>query len=325
MWCAQRLSGTLCMDNNIFSINNLSVNPDFDFLNTLLNQDGTDNEDDFSESPYVSTNISCTYIDPIDYSNSFKNLKNISILSLNIQSLSAKFSDLKELIYILSCSNCSPDIICLQEIWQINSEADFSIPGYSNLVYKTRSNNVQGGGVGIYVGSHLSFNMSPIHSVFADRLFESIFVEVSLSNSKLLVGSVYRPNSGHPTLTQSEQFSQSLEILANIASQISTSNIPTRILGDFNIDVLKYNTSTQVSEYIDLLFSFGFLQLVTKPTRCSHNSATLIDHIISNTIGSNSESLILTSLISDNFPIIHHCNSQKKFSKTKILPNQRLF
>jgi hypothetical protein len=67
---------------------------------------------------------------------------------------------------------------------------------------------------------------------------------------------VYRPNSGHPNLTQSEQFSQSLEIFSNIANQLSTSKIPVRIVGDFNLDVLKYNSNPQVTEYVDLLILF---------------------------------------------------------------------
>ncbi len=98
----------------------------------------------------------------------------------------------------------------------------------------------------------------------------------------MIVGNIYRLNSGHPTLSQSEQLTQALDIFSNIANQNSSSNIPTRILGDFNIDVLKYDSNPHVSEYVDLLFSFGFLQVLTKPTRCSANSATLIDHVLSN-------------------------------------------
>jgi len=113
-----------------------------------------------------------------------------------------------------------------------------------------------------------------------------------------------------------------LKFLQTIANQISTSNIPTKILGDFNIDALKYGISDQVSEYIDLLFSFDFLQLVTKPTGCTHNSATLIDHVLSKSVCVNADSFILTSLISDHFPIVHHCNSQKMSIKPKTIQSR---
>jgi hypothetical protein len=74
-----------------------------------------------------------------------------------------------------------------------------------------------------------------------------------------------------------------------------------------------------VTEYVDLLFSFGLLQVITKPTRCTQNSATLIDHVITNAVGPYIESIIITSLISDHFPILHHCNTSKKISKPTII------
>ena len=297
-----------------FSLNNLSTNPDFNLLNILSNRDGTNESDFFNdESPYETANLTCEYIDPVTYSTNFKNFANVSILSLNIQSLSAKFSDLKELISLLETSNCSPDVICLQEIWQISPYANFSLPGYSQFEYKVRSNNTQGGGVGIYVRNSIPYTVSPTFSIFSDRLFESIFVELTLpkSKSKLIIGSVYRPNVNHPNLSQSEQFSQSMELLSNLLSLITNSKSNVRILGDFNIDVLKLNSSNQAAEYIDLLFSFGLLQVITKPTRCTSNSATLLDHVLSNSACGHTSSFIMTSLISDHFPIIHHFDITK--------------
>jgi hypothetical protein len=46
-----------------------------------------------NDNPYDSLQISCTYYDENEYSFKFKNLKNFSMLSLNIQSLSAKFNE----------------------------------------------------------------------------------------------------------------------------------------------------------------------------------------------------------------------------------------
>jgi hypothetical protein len=61
-----------------------------------------------------------------------------------------------------------------------------------------------------------------------------------------------------------------------------------------------------------------------KPTRRIQNSATLIDHVITNSVCPNIESIIITSLISDHFPILHHCNTSKKNSKPTII-NSRNF
>ena len=50
------------------------------------------------------------------------------------------------------------------------------------------------------------------------------------------------------------------------------------------------------------------LQVVTKPTRCTVTTATLIDHVILNVNSRKFETIILTSLLSDNFPLFHFLN-----------------
>ena len=137
------------MDNDDLFLNNLASNPNYDLLKTFCDYDIDGNFDFSSESPYENANFSCDYIDPVAYSSKFKNIKDITLMSLNIQSLPSKFNDFKELISFFNKNNCAPDIICLQELWQFPSLAGFSLPGYSPLIYKLRSNNVQGGGVGI--------------------------------------------------------------------------------------------------------------------------------------------------------------------------------
>ena len=93
-----------------------------------------------------------------------------------------------------------------------------------------------------------------------------------------------------------------MELLSNLLDNIGGQQA--FICGDFNFDLLKYDTSPHVNNYIDLLFSHGFIQTITKPTRCTHNSATLIDHFLTNTLTDNYFSSILTTNISDHFPFI---------------------
>jgi hypothetical protein len=145
----------------------------------------------------------------------------------------------------------------------------------------------------------------PEKSVFVDQIFESLLIEVETGpKSKCIVGTTYRPGSKHPTLSSSEQFNQFFELFSNLCSEVSEFNNPTYIFGDLNLDALLYNNSQQVTEYIDLLFSFGLLQIITKPTRVTLNSATLIDHLITNSQAKSLESVILMSKMSDHFPII---------------------
>jgi hypothetical protein len=96
---------------NFNFIHNLSSNPhdeddnSFDFFNV-----------DELSSPYSSSNFNCRYLDIPDSCTILSNDDRISILSLNIQSLSAKFAEFNELINIFSEKNCLPDVILLQEI-----------------------------------------------------------------------------------------------------------------------------------------------------------------------------------------------------------------
>ena len=55
------------------------------------------------------------------------------------------------------------------------------------------------------------------------------------------------------------------------------------ILGDFNIDLLKYSEHLLSEEYLpNMLYSNNLLPLITKPTRLPHHTSTLIDHIYTN-------------------------------------------
>ena len=106
---------------------------------------------------------------------------------------------------------------------------------------------------------------------------------------------MYRPGTKHPPLSASDQFSQFCDLFSSISDYINRKKLAAYIFGDINLDCLKYGANSVVSEYIDLLFSHGLLQVVTKPTRCTLASATLIDHIISNVISKKFNTVILTS------------------------------
>jgi len=192
-----------------------------------------------------------------------------------------------------------------------------NIAGYHPLVSKSRRNNAQGGGVGIYVNINLSFEIHEMQSIFMDRVFESIFVKIKISKTKnIVVGSLYRPGS-LPNHTPQAQFDQFLEIYANVANSLLESHDDFYICGDTNIDLIKLKTNKIASDYIDLLFSLGLLQIVTKPTRCKPTSATLIDHIVTNVMSSSYESRILVDFTSDHFPLFYFIKNSTRPSPLK--------
>jgi len=89
------------------------------------------------------------------------------------------------------------------------------------------------------------------------------------------------------------------------------------LVGNYNVDLLKCNSNSRSSEFLELLFSFGLLQIVTKPTRCTDNSASLIDHIITYHYVPSYTSVILTSKISDHFPVLYFLPSKSTTEKPK--------
>ena len=64
--------------------------------------------------------------------------------------------------------------------------------------------------------------------------------------------------------------------------KLSAENKISYLLGDFNIDLLKTETDENISNFYNILNSHLFIPHITKPTRITSHSKTLIDNIFSN-------------------------------------------
>ena len=119
-----------------------------------------------------------------------------TVLSLNCQSLNAKFDQLK--IYLFENYNehsIKINMLCLQETW-LTADSDlsqFQIDGY-NLISTGKSCSTHGG-VAIYL--HHKFNYNIIELTNSD-LWDGQFLEVLIENEhnenkKVIVGNIYCP------------------------------------------------------------------------------------------------------------------------------------
>ena len=72
-------------------------------------------------------------------------------------------------------------------------------------------------------------------------------------------------------------------------------------MGDFNIDLLQYDSNTISNDSINSMTAHSFLPHILQPTRVTDHSATVIDNIFSNITDSESISGNLATLISDHF------------------------
>ena len=79
------------------------------------------------------------------------------------------------------------------------------------------------------------------------------------------------------------------------------------LLGDYHINRLNIDKHAPSQDFADVMFSHSFFPVITKPTRVTDKSATLIDNIFYNNYVENSSSLagILYTVISDHFPVYH--------------------
>ena len=180
----------------------------------------------------------------------------------------------------------------------------FPLINYHPLLTNLRC-SARGGGVGIYIKENLSFKILSKFSIFVERIFESIFIEVSLANNKkIIIGSIYRPGTKVPGLTFTEQYLQFSELLNNLLLELSSLE-HVFLYGDFNLNILDLNVNKFIADYVDNIFSYGFLQLITRPTRVCENTATLLDHILTNSTVQQHNTHILCSKLSDHFPLIH--------------------
>ena len=89
------------------------------------------------------------------------------------------------------------------------------------------------------------------------------------------------------------------------------------LTGDFNIDILNFKNANLASSYVDALFANGLLQTVLHPTRCTPNSATCLDHILTNCNQTSYETCIILNRISDHFPTVFWKDLHKKTVKPK--------
>ena len=125
---------------------------------------------------------------------------------------------------------------------------------------------------------------------------ESCWVEIIREKEKnIVIGCIYR----HPT--------KDCAILHNaLKEQLSNLNNKSKevfVLGDININLSNYNRDNQTSDYLDMLLDLGFTPLITKATRITDHTATLIDHIYTNVPQKITKAGICLADITDHLPV----------------------
>ena len=160
----------------------------------------------------------------------------------------------------------------MSEVW--SSNIDF----YSNILdgynfYYDLPDSKKAGGVGVFIKKSLTQIVNAHYKLMQSHAdeFENIWFEIVCQQKKYVLGCIYR----HPNCHVGD-FQSALEATL---SKISNQKLPCLIVGDINIDLIKWAHHKPTNEYLDSLITNNFLPLMVLPTRITRKSCTLIDHI----------------------------------------------
>jgi hypothetical protein len=220
-----------------------------------------------------------------------------SFFHLNCRGLSANWESFRNLICTLHGDSFSFDLIGISEIYRCSHDSRLSLPGYHKLISRCREDGPRGG-VGLFIKETLNYIIREDISVFIPHIFESVFIEiVNKSERNVIVGVIYRPNTEpHANM---DIFSSNMEdIMDTIQGE---KNKQCMIMGDCNVDLLRFESHAKTNDFLEGIFSHGFIPVITKPTRVTTSSATLIDHMYSNLITSSYHSGIIINDVADHF------------------------
>ena len=207
----------------------------------------------------------------------------LSILNLNSRSLVRHIDEFR---CILDSLSFEFDVITIEETWlNGNLEAMVRLDNY-NLITKHKLRRKEGGGLAIYINKKLKYKVREDLAcpIGYQDFFDTIFIEVAHEklNHNTLVGVLYRV----PGLNTVNDFN---DYLNTLMPKLDKENINIALTGDVNINLLKCNDHQPSSSYLDIMLTNGFIPKITVPTRVTHSTATLIDHIfIKETNGKNS-------------------------------------
>ena len=249
---------------------------------------------------------SCDYLDLETLWRINPSLYNLKILHLNIRSLISKQDALRSLLVSLKTKQFEPDLILLCETYLRDAIEKFvNIPGY-RLICKNRKNS-KNGGVGILVKDNINYKIREDLSEFYETEFETCFVEITHTKGKnLVIGSLYRvPGKNEKIFMKRYQ---------NLMEKIMNRNNVDLIVGiDQNLDYVKMDSHNNTSKFFDLNIKLGLLPVITRPTRITKNTATLIDNIyISSALSLDYNSGIYITDISDHMISMLLCNRNNK-------------
>ena len=250
------------------------------------------NMSDFDIDENLISTISSRYYDLNEINKIKLTRQNFSVFHTNIRSLSKHFDELHTQLNML---NIPFYIIGISESKrQVGKDflVNIQMDGYSTHSQLSKSSC---GGCVLYVNSRLDHHVRDDLSVIEDD-YETIWIEINNHKSKnLLCCCLYR----HP----SSDIINFNNHISSILQKVQKENKSLITMGDFNINLVNYDSYPETNDFISLIVSHYLLPHILHPTRVTDHSATIItDNIFFNTLEFDTLSGNLLTKISDHFP-----------------------
>ena len=253
------------------------------------------------------------YLDIQEFCEKLHNVKSdLSIVSLNVQSINAKFDEFLIALHEINKKH-HVSIICIQESW-LSSECCtkmFELPDYQ-LISKGKYWSKHGRLL-MYV--HNDYYWEPITIKEGTTGWENLFSKIrnkSPGSKTNIIGNIYRVpkellSDFH---TFQEEFDEALELLR-------TNRSPIYLCGDFNIDLLKINSKNHYNTFYNSLTAAGYLPRISLPTRVTNHSATLTDSIFSTELDNNNSAVIVNNISDHQMICTYSTNTANKCSTSR--------
>ena len=267
--------------------------------------EGNDGNNDFQDLSELL--VSCKYKKPEQAHVTTPSSNELSLLSLNIQTLSfAKIAHLRENInyyeqfdaLLFNEANC-----CVEKL--PNQYNDILLENFHKPIVKPPARaSGKGGGLVTYINKRIcdENDIEEFDPYSEEDNNSGEFQFFKIKNCKgnrktIILGNIYRsPASSN----KPEKFNN---LFDKILQKLNTNRYANKIkylVGDINQDLIKYDNDDDCQNLIDNAHNNGFVQIVSRPTRITEHSATLIDHVYTNNIDSTLSCNILTLDISDH-------------------------
>jgi exonuclease III len=186
-------------------------------------------------------------------------------------------------------------IIGLVETWLKDKPHDyFKLKGY-NMEFQNRPKK-GGGGVCLHIKDNIKYHVrNDLEQIKHPENVETLFIEIEKTGSKnIVIGVVYRPPD--QCVTEFNDFFDTL------LTTVTKNGKLVYLMGDFNINLLNGDVHSPTNDFINVLTSNSLYPSITKPTRITSKSATLIDNIFTNSKAHQTSGIVLSDL-SDHLPI----------------------